>query len=87
MTSQELVRQTILEVYSDYIYVDELKKTLEALDDSEQLGPCLSTFDNVKLSELLTEKLKEEIVVSWCDSINDIVHNYHRLFEVIVSPN
>ena len=87
MTSQELVRKTILDLYSDYLYIDELRETLEALDDDESLGPCLSTFDNVKLSEALTDMLKQEVVVSWCDSVNDIAHNYHKLFEVIVSPN
>lgn len=86
---QKFVRSAIIESHTNAPghLIDNIQETLNHIDDDESLGTTLDSFDPQILASYFETKLNGIIIISWCDSIDDIINNHNRLFDDLVSPN
>jgi len=61
---------------------NDINEILSDIKNDTALGPDIDSFDPHLLATYLGDKLNNMIVISWCDSINDIVNNYNKLFDL-----
>lgn len=89
--SIKFIRDCIIKSH-DKLTVDA--KVINDLEEDYSIGYIMD-FDNSILEKYINKKFSvsaetdnDYVIISWCDSILDIITNNHRLFEsYLVSPN
>ncbi len=83
----EFVRNAIIKSHSTEHNIETIKTRISELKNDDSIGEFFNSDISYLLGPYLTKEMNHDIIISWCDSINDIVNNYNKLFGYLVSPN